>query len=243
MKGAMTIKNMLLGMVMILLAGVHSAVAQGEPYKPDGKKYGTWASNKLTQTEANLNAVRGGCDLVFIGASQVERWTITGATIWNQYFGTRRVANLGIGGDTCGHLLWRLNHYDLTGIAPKVVVLQSGFNNDSDTVPRIAAGIRQVLEKVKEKFPSAKIILTSLTPSKRAGAEKMAVVNEIIQAYANGETVFYLDIFSRFKAKAEGWEGSVRTVCIMTRRAINSGPKSWSLFCRACSTDCRPWTA
>jgi beta-glucosidase len=208
MKGAMKHTKWLSGMLMmVLLGGAHRAGAQDGPYKPDGGKYGNWASNKLTQTEANLNAVRGGCDLVFIGDSQTERWLAGGATVWTQYYGPRRVANLGIGGDTCGNLLWRLNHYDLTGIEPKAVVLLAGFNNDGDTVPRIAAGIQQVLEKVQEKFPSAKIILTGLTPSRRAGAEKMAAVNEIIQTYANGGTVFYLDIFSRFKAKAGGWEG------------------------------------
>jgi lysophospholipase L1-like esterase len=193
-------------LTMILMAG-GTAVAQEGPYTPDGRKYSNWASNRLAQTEANLDAVRGGCDLVFLGDSQTERFSTTGAGTWARYDSSKRVANLGVGGDSCGHVLWRLDHYDLTGIDPKVVVLLIGFNNDSDTVPRIAAGIRQVLEKTAEKFPAAKIILTGLSPSQRAGAEKMAAINEIIQTYANGETVFYANIFPHFTATEEGWEG------------------------------------
>lgn len=45
------------------------------------------------------------------------------------YYGNRQAVNLGFGGDCTEHVLWRLNHGEIDGIAPKLAVVMIGTNN------------------------------------------------------------------------------------------------------------------
>ena len=104
-------------------------------------------------------------DLVFIGDSLTHFWQGDsgydyGSAVWTQYYGRRRVQNLGFGFDRTQNVLWRLEHGELEGQTPKLIVLNIGTNQFSGTVnyPRdtpeaAAAGIRAVSEKILSMFP------------------------------------------------------------------------------------------
>ena len=80
----------------------------------------------------------------------------------------RRAARFGIGGDSTQHLLWRLDHGEIDGIHPKVVVLLIGTNNlVSHTPAEIAEGITAVVAKLREKLPASRILLLGLFPARR----------------------------------------------------------------------------
>jgi beta-glucosidase len=81
---------------------------------------------------AILERVRqGNVDLVFIGDSITHRWEEDGKEVWNNYYGTRNAVNMGFSGDRTQNVLWRLEHGEITGISPKLVILMIGTNNNA----------------------------------------------------------------------------------------------------------------
>jgi lysophospholipase L1-like esterase len=74
----------------------------------------------------------------------------------------------------------------------------SRARDEAVRIADVAAGIRAILEVVRNKAPRAKIILMGITP--RNDSKDIAVmqtvnkINERIAAFADGETVVYLNI-------------------------------------------------
>src|SRR5262245_42211790 len=75
----------------------------------------------------------GGIDVYFLGDSITRRWGATDypefLANWKQNFFGWNAANFGWGGDTTQNILWRLEHGELDGVNPKVVVILAGTNN------------------------------------------------------------------------------------------------------------------
>lgn len=117
-------------------------------------------------------------EIVLIGDSITHFWagepkahTVRGAKAWESVFGRSRVLNLGFGWDRTQNVLWRIDHGELDGIKPRVVVVNIGTNNTSqtpnarqNTAPEIAEGVRTVCERIHAKLPDAKILLMAIFP-------------------------------------------------------------------------------
>ena len=102
--------------------------------------------------------------------------------------------------DTTSNLLWRLDHGELDGVSPKVVVVLIGTNNRKDTTQTaedVAKGIEAVVNRIKAKQPAAKILLLGILPQGRRTSDSGRLmfdrVNALIAKLSDGETVFYRD--------------------------------------------------
>jgi len=81
-----------------------------------------------------------------------------GPQSWTGLFGPYRVLNLGFGWDRTQNALWRLDNGELDGLHPRVVVIDIGTNNTSqtdharmNTAPEIVEGIKAVCGRVRSK--------------------------------------------------------------------------------------------
>lgn len=160
---------------------------------------------------ADYVAVRKGrpADLVFIGDSITEQWRWgAGAPVWRKHFEERAV-DFGLGADKTQHVLWRLENMDFPGLAPKAAVIMIGTNNLTDSVEDIVAGIKAVIAGTRKRFPGVKVVLVSILPNARA-AEKMAQVNTLLAPLADQQTLFYLDLASKFTPDGDNWKGLSR---------------------------------
>lgn len=152
---------------------------------------------------------QGVIDVYFLGDSITRRWQATDypehRKNWDANFHGWNAANFGWGGDMTQNVLWRLAHGELDGVHPKVVVLMVGTNNVGRRPPEgdefcddVARGIRAVVGLVREKAPSAKVILMGITPRNDDGGTAampaINTINERISKFADGKTVFYLNI-------------------------------------------------
>jgi lysophospholipase L1-like esterase len=63
---------------------------------------------------------------LFLGNSLTEGWD---SASWETSLAPRGVLNAGISGDFTDHVLWRLEHGNLAGPPPKVVILLIGTND------------------------------------------------------------------------------------------------------------------
>lgn len=141
--------------------------------------------------------------LLFLGDSITAGWGGHKA-IWEAAFGQYSPANFGIGGDRTQHVLWRITNGELDGFTPKALVLMIGTNNSgSDTPEGIAAGITKIVETIRQKSPSTKILLLAVFPrgdktAQAATREKLNTVNAHIAKLDDGAHVFFLDIGAKF---------------------------------------------
>jgi lysophospholipase L1-like esterase len=119
----------------------------------------------LKKHEAILARAKSGpVGLLFLGDSITERWRIA-PHIWESYYGKYQPANFGIGGDRTSHVIWRIEHGELDGIAPKVVVLMLGTNNSLDyNAEQIAAADRKLVSMIRARLPDTKILVLGIFP-------------------------------------------------------------------------------
>jgi lysophospholipase L1-like esterase len=150
-------------------------------------------------------------DLLFVGDSITQGWHATGTATWERFYVPRNVLNLGIGGDRTQHVLWRLDHQEVDGLKPKVVVLMIGTNNiGRNTNEEVVAGVKAVVERLRAKLPQSKILLLGVFPrgQREQGARtaeteaaldpRPAAVNASIAKLDNGKSIKYLDISKVF---------------------------------------------
>jgi beta-glucosidase len=152
----------------------------------------------------NERVKQGNVDLIFIGDSITQGWEGAGKDVWAKHYAKRNAVNLGIGGDRTQHVLWRLDHGNIDGIAPKLAVLMIGTNNSNgsdNTAEEIAAGITAIVEKLRAKLPQTKVLVLAIFPrgpKPNPQREKNAKASEIAAKLADGKMVLFLDIGNKF---------------------------------------------
>jgi hypothetical protein len=82
----------------------------------------------LRQTQTHANSIK----VVFLGDSLTDNWNTVGKDVFNKYYTKFGAFNYGIGGDSTREILWRLDHKEMDGLNPKLLILMIGTNNLND---------------------------------------------------------------------------------------------------------------
>jgi lysophospholipase L1-like esterase len=167
-------------------------------------------ANSMTAHAQLLDkAKRGRIDVYFLGDSIVRRWGALDypelLANWKQNFHGWHAANFGWGADRTQNVLWRLEHGELDGVHPKVIVLLAGTNNvgtkprDERTIAEIARGIKAIVDTCREKAPGATIVLTAIFPRGDNVAVMPTIdrINQKLATFADGKHVRFLSINDR----------------------------------------------
>jgi lysophospholipase L1-like esterase len=145
---------------------------------------------------------QGNVDLIFIGDSITHGWENDGADIWEEHYAPCNAVNMGFGGDQTQHVLWRLDHGEIDGIAPRVAVLLIGINNIHGNSPQeIADGVEAVCLTLQAKLPRTRILLLAIFPYQEHPGpirDKVSEANRIISQLNDGRWIYYLDIGDKF---------------------------------------------
>jgi lysophospholipase L1-like esterase len=152
----------------------------------------------------------GPIGVLFLGDSITEGWS-QAPHIWEHYFGAYQPANFGISGDRTQHVIWRIEHGELDGLNPKVVVLMIGTNNSADNSgAQIAAADKRIVELIRAKLPQTRVLLLAIFPrgprkdSRGQVEDHVARMKAVTEANAeiarldDGRMVRFLDISARF---------------------------------------------
>jgi alpha-L-fucosidase 2 len=134
-----------------------------------------------------------------------------GPQSWASAFAPYRVLNLGFGWDRTQNVLWRLDHSELDGLNPRVVIIEIGTNNTSqteharmNTAAEIAEGVAAICRRVHTLTPHARIILMAILPRGQSPEEPRRLLinatNKLLGAYAGTANLTYLDIGAAFLA-------------------------------------------
>jgi lysophospholipase L1-like esterase len=194
---------------LLLLPG-SAAPARAEPALPCGRfsenaqpapepRSANWPVQRLDKINAAVKTQPHR--VLFFSDSLVEHFEIgEGAAVWREHLAPREVLDAGVSGDRTEHLLWRLDHGNLDGPAPRAVVLLIGTNDLSyhRSPEDTADGIRAVLLKLRERLPQARILLLGLWPRSAAPESpfrtQIATVNRLIASCTDHRAVVYADI-------------------------------------------------
>ncbi len=215
-----------LSMTPLILAALAATVHADDRPESTATKPAPREANWVKRHEGFVAmARRGGIDLLFLGDSITDGWggeghnrrISPGADLFDKEFKPLKSANFGIGGDRTQHVLWRLQNGELDGIQPKVLMLMIGTNNSNinsktkvqdNTAEEIAAGVKAIVNEIRQRSPQTKILLLGIFPrgedprkteSVKVQREKLKKVNAIIANLDDGgKSVKYLDIGDKF---------------------------------------------
>lgn len=162
-----------------------------------------WANLKKYQNEnAILTPLKPKQKrIVLMGDSITEFWS----SINPDFFIEKPYINRGISGQTSPQMLLRFRA-DVIALKPNIVVILAGTNDIAEntgpiTLEMIANNIFSMVELAKTHH--IKIILCSVLPvydypwkTGLQPAEKIAVLNKLIEKYANDNGILYLDYYS-----------------------------------------------
>lgn len=195
------------GFLTVTAAGAAPLNTAIEPVAPSSAKW-------LTLHDGFVQIARhGGVDVLFLGDSITNGWRYDatagiprGKAIWDRDFAPLHAANFGISGDRTQHVLWRIDHGELDGISPQVVVLLIGTNNTGteldgktirNTPPEVIAGVTAVVQDIRAHLPRTKILLMAIFPRGKKDDPRrgqIAQINAAIAKLDDGVHVHFLDI-------------------------------------------------
>jgi lysophospholipase L1-like esterase len=150
-------------------------------------------------------------DLILLGDSLFQHWGGEGRRVargvrtsdYDLYFAPYNTANFGVSGDGTQHVLWRIDNGEFEDVNPKLILIHVGVNNTVHaTGEEIAAGIKEIVNRLRKLTPNAKLLIVSPIP---AGPDKdhwrrvkLDRASEIIGRYADNKRIFYADLRSEF---------------------------------------------
>src|SRR5262245_19070567 len=195
---------------------VAAALLAGAPVERADRAIPRTDRNSMTaHAELLEKRTRGRIDVYFVGDSITRRWGALDypdlLAHWKANFYGWNAADFGWGADKIQNILWRLEHGELDGVHPKIVVILAGTNNigsspgDASKVADITRGMKALVDICRRKAPRATIVLMAIFPRN----DNMAVMPEIdrvnanLRRFADGTTIRFLDVNDRL-ADADG---------------------------------------
>ncbi len=143
-----------------------------------------------------------------LGDSITHFWEHRGKPVWNEFYKTRTVLNLGFSGDRTENLLWRIKNGEISGQSPKLVVLMIGTNNTGtrwDSSESTVKGIQVIVDEIKKHLTEAKILVYGVFPRGVTSNDKYRKrndeVNIKLKNIADNKRVFFLNINNLYLSK------------------------------------------
>merc|ERR1712202_63718 len=123
MESHMFPRTLSMGLALLSLSAItlQSADPDKKPafksVKPESRK-ADWWTKRHDKKLADLKAQKT-VDLLMIGDSITHGWENRGKAAWSEFYAKRNAFNIGYSGDRTEHVIWRLQHGEIDGIAPK----------------------------------------------------------------------------------------------------------------------------
>jgi len=194
----------------IFLLSITSFVFDGSAVTPISREQDWWVQRNDNIQEV-VNAIGADAQVIFVGDSITQGWEDSGAQVWKEHLAPFGAINLGIGGDRTEHVLWRLRHGHLDGLAPKIAVVMIGTNNFgqeyADGESEVLEGIVAVVDTLRDSVPDMHILLLDIFPRGRQFNTMRGSILQVNQAlqvtYAGNENVTFLPI-GQFFLESDG---------------------------------------
>ena len=187
----------------------------------------------IPRHEAKLAARTPDVRLVLIGDSITHGWENEGKAVWDRHFGDVKTLNLGFSGDRTENVLWRLQHGEVDGLSPELVVLMIGTNNTGhrmDPPEAIAAGVGAIPGELNRRLPDAHVLLLAIFPRGESPADPQRAnnreANRLLSDLASRAGVEFADFNAAFL------EDSGRLGLDVMPDLLHPGPAGYEIWAR-----------
>lgn len=204
------------------------------PTVPAGMPLATFPMPRLdwnNRFKTNLEQAKVPHDFIWDGDSITDNFQSTGKAVWDAHFGKIKIADFGISGDQVQYVLWRVQHGQLDGQDPKLVMLMIGANNFGQNPADVATGIKLLLGEYEKRCPHAQILLLGLFPRSVLPTDMHRVfnkeVNSFISSYGSDPRVTYLDFGEKFLQP----DGTLPNTVMPD--ALHPGPAGYEIWANA----------
>jgi lysophospholipase L1-like esterase len=159
--------------------------------------------NYFRNFQDQIDKARSGpVDLIFDGDSVPTYWHQRAEDIWQKYYGALNAVTFGAENDQIKNILWRMNHGELDGLHPKLIVLEAGSTNLFGRPDDVATGIKALVDACRQHCPDSHILLMGTFPvgpsATDSGRIQVNQVNALISKFDDGKNVTFLDIGRKF---------------------------------------------
>jgi lysophospholipase L1-like esterase len=145
------------------------------------------------------NARSGPVDLLFDGDAVAVFWHMQAENTWQKYYGALNAITYGSENDDIRNILWRMNHGELDGLHPKLIVLEAGSKDMGPNPEDIAAGIKAMVDTCRQRCPHAHILLLGVFPvGTNPPRIKVAQIDQLLSKLDERKNVTFLDIGGKF---------------------------------------------
>ena len=144
--------------------------------------------------------------LIWMGDSITASWEHSSGhgydnilPLWIKYYAPYGALDLAISGDNTSNLIWRLDHGQVAGLHPQLVIILIGANNlkeqhwgASETIP----GIEKVVSVTRASLPRSHILLLGILPAawNPWGHHQISIINATLATdYAGDPNVTFID--------------------------------------------------
>jgi lysophospholipase L1-like esterase len=168
-----------------------------------------WWRARFAAKAAEIN--RSSADLVFYGDSITQNYELAGPeswrdfrAVWDKYYGTRHVLNLGFKGDATSHLLWRIENGEARNMHPRAAVVLIGANNFGRLhwpAAETEVGIEKIVDQLRQRLPGTHILLLSVLPSIRSpwvDSNTVQLNQALARRYRDGTEAKFVDVTRLF---------------------------------------------
>ena len=165
-------------------------------YKRHAKRH----EDKKKFAKANASKIK----ILMLGDSITHQWEYPAAKAAKaKYLDPYSILNLGCGGDRTQHTLWIIEKSGILELVkPQLVTIMIGTNNHRNSPEATVAGIKLIVEKVRARYPEAKILLYAIFPRGADNKDWRRAVNEKVNAeivkFCDGDKVEWVDIRKNF---------------------------------------------
>jgi lysophospholipase L1-like esterase len=192
-----------------MLAATLTQTADKASARADRPSPRTDANSRTAHAELVNKARTGRIDVYFVGDSITRRWGALDypelLANWRANFFGWNAGNFGWGADRIENILWRLEHGELDGVRPKVIVILAGTNNvgaqpgGDDKVLNIERGFTALVGLCQRKAPRATIVLTAIFPRNDSPAVLPEIdrINAHLATLADGKRIRFLTVNDR----------------------------------------------
>lgn len=151
----------------------------------------------MARFAGNLDKLKQGpYEVVFDGDSITDYWQLEDRL--KQRYSNLKLLDVAIEGDQVQNVLWRVQHGELEGQNPKLIMLLIGTNNTGQDPKDIAAGIKLIIGEYETRCPAAHILLMGVFPRAFAATAPdrtwIKAINAILSTFPSDPKITYLDI-------------------------------------------------
>ncbi len=158
--------------------------------------------HSLAEAKADPNA-----RVVWLGDSITQYWQRQGThgydnvlPVWKHYYAPYHALDFGFVGDTTASLIWRLDHGQVAGLHPALVIILIGANNFGAThwgAAQSLSGVESVVNLTHSRLPGAHILLLGVLPSIRSAwidAQTLQLNAMLAAHYAGSPSVTFKNV-------------------------------------------------